>query len=269
MFSIVIRNKNESKALQRILPILYNQYSDDFDEIILVDNYSTDNSVEIAKQYHCRIEYIKEFTYGKAINLGISCAKNQYILLLSAHSVPIGKCFFKTALKTFKNDKNIAGLRFINSIKNYEIALNNNFITKNPLENGLMAACAMVNKEIWQRYTFDEKLMFSEDKEWSKRVIENNYKIIQLAETFFYFAERNNKNQLSRFINENTAQIILNKTEPTSISKIIFVFIYNILFKNLKNYFLSILYEFKLFKTKLIIRRNVLNYYINKPNDKQ
>jgi len=98
MISIVIRNKNEAKALENTLPILIKQYSDYFDEIILVDNNSIDNSIEIAKKYNCKVIVINDFTYGKALNLGIEKASNEHILLLSAHVLPIGASFFKSAL---------------------------------------------------------------------------------------------------------------------------------------------------------------------------
>ena len=263
MFSIVIRNKNESEALKRILPILIYQYKDDFNEIILVDNYSTDNSVEIAESFNCKIQYIKNFTYGRAINLGISKAKNKYILLLSAHSIPIGKSFFKTSLVALEKDSKIAGLRYINSMKNYEIAFKDNYKVKKPLEHGLMAACAMVNKEVWKYHKFEEKLMFSEDKEWSKKVINNGYEISQVPETFFYFAKRSNKKKLLRFYNENLANSILKSMKPVSYKKIILASLYNIIIKTTLAFFTNVFYEIRLFKVKLRIRQDVIKYNRN------
>ena len=69
MFSIVIRNKNEAFYLNRVLHILTTIYSHDFDEIIIVDNNSTDDSLAVAKKYNCKVVNISNFTYGKAINL--------------------------------------------------------------------------------------------------------------------------------------------------------------------------------------------------------
>ena len=129
MFSIVIRNKNEASHLEKVLSILKRMYSSDFDDIIIVDNKSTDNSLAIAKKYNCRIVHIDQFSYGKAINLGIQAAKNNYILLLSAHAVPIGQSFFKNSLSLLNSKKNIAGLRYINSYANYDRSLNNDFFT--------------------------------------------------------------------------------------------------------------------------------------------
>ena len=163
MISIVIRNKNEAIYLERVLCILASQYSNDIDDIIVVDNNSTDNSLQVAKKYKCKILTIDKFTYGKAINMGILEAKNNYVMLLSAHAVPIGKSFFKNSIRFIKDKKDFAGLRFINSIENYERAIINNFKVHEPLKYGLMAACCIVSKEVWKNFSFNEELVFSED----------------------------------------------------------------------------------------------------------
>ena len=69
MISIVIRNKNEAEYLERTLYIVTKLYTNDFDEVVLVDNYSTDNSVAIANSYNCKVVFIKDFTYGIACEL--------------------------------------------------------------------------------------------------------------------------------------------------------------------------------------------------------
>jgi glycosyltransferase involved in cell wall biosynthesis len=77
MISIVIRNKNE--AALNVLTILTKVYAADFDEIIVVDNNSTDDSRIIAGKF--KIINIESFTYVKTINLGVETAKNNYVLL--------------------------------------------------------------------------------------------------------------------------------------------------------------------------------------------
>ena len=262
MFSIIIRNKNESEALQRMLPILIGQYSYYFNEIILIDNNSTDDSVKVAKYYNCRIEYICQFSYGRSINLGMSYAINNYVLLLSAHAMPIGQSFFKTALKKIDEHDNVAGLRFINSFENFEYAFKNNFITKEePIKNGLMNACSVINKNIWELYKFDENLPACEDKEWSMRVIENNFKIIQVPETFFYFPKRGNKGILRRHRIEKTAEMVIKREKPMSYLKILGVSIYSITIKNIIRFFKNITNEIRLLGTRLAIRRDSTKYY--------
>ena len=213
MISIVIRNKNEAKLLERTLKVLTKFYKNDFDEIILVDNNSTDNSIEIANQYNCKIVYIDKFTYGKAINIGVESAKNEVILLLSSHAIPIGNSFFKNSMQFILEKKDWAGIRFINSAKNFERVLESDFEVKKPLDFGLMAACCLVSKKVWEQNKFDESLPFSEDKEWSHRITEKGFKIYDFNETFFYDINRNEASQINRIKNETLAHYQLHKSK--------------------------------------------------------
>lgn len=257
MISVIIRNKNESAYLKIILNMLSELYSDYISEIILVDNRSADNSVEIAAQYGCKIVTITDFTYGRALNLGISHAKNNYILLLSAHAMPIGKSFFTTSLKMFKDVDGLAGLRYVNSFDNYRRAFENDFEIKDGLNFGLMNACSMINKKVWQLYKFDEQLIFSEDKEWSERVLAGGYKLRDCTETFFYFANRKADLSTKRFINETIAKYQLHSKPYIGYTKIFLIFIFNIFYKIPLQFFRSILNEVKMLKVKFFITKQL------------
>lgn len=253
MISIIIRNKNEAIALESILNILQKIYKDEIDEIIVVDNHSTDHSTAVAEKFKCTIITIANFTYGKAINLGIQNAKNDFILLLSSHAVPVGNSFFKNSLKAFISNPKLAGIRYINSYSNYLRAIENDFIVTDGLKLGLMAGCAMVNKRVWNQFKFDEKLVFSEDKEWSDRVMSAGYEILDFNETFFYHIKRDEKSSLNRWRNETIAHYQLHRLKYPSSVKIILQFINNIVFILPKDYFKKNLYEIK----KLILKLNI------------
>jgi rhamnosyltransferase len=199
MISIVIRNKNEAKALEDILNILTRLYKDDFEEIIIVDNNSTDNSIEVALKFNCKIVNISNFSYGRATNIGIDAAKSQYVLLLSSHAIPVGNNFLKNTIIEIKKNNSLAGIRYINSFENYKRSLQNNFEVREPLDFGLMTACALVNKEVWVNNKFNEELVANEDKEWSQRVVNNGFKILDFNETYFYFIKRNSQASLKRY----------------------------------------------------------------------
>ncbi|RVU91820.1 glycosyltransferase [Flavobacterium columnare] len=259
MISIVIRNKNEAKLLERTLKILTKFYHDDIDEIILVDNYSNDNSVEIAKSYKCKIIFIDKFTYGKAINMGIESAKNNVVLLLSAHVIPMGNSFFKNSLSFVQNKKKWAGVRFINSAKNFERALEYDFEVKKPLDFGLMAACCLVSKEVWEEVKFDDSLPFSEDKEWSSRVTQLGYSIYDINETFFYDIKRDEMSELNRIKNETLAHFKLHSELkfPNKL-KLLLSFIKKISILNTISYFKTMKRDFMILKIKFWIA-NQLN----------
>lgn len=257
MVSIVIRNKNEAKALAVTLSILTKVYADDFAEIIVVDNNSADNSVEVALNYNCKIVTIDDFSYGRAINYGLEHAVSKYVLLLSSHAVPVGRHFFKSALQELGKSDKIAGIRFINSIENYQRAVENDFKITDLTKFGLLAACCIINKEVWQNNKFDEELIAVEDKEWSVRVEKQGYEILDLNETFFYFINRNRKSSLKKYKIETIASFKIANKKPTGLLKIVGSFFYNIIVKNTKKYFNSIGDEVDVLKTNLEIRNKL------------
>jgi glycosyltransferase involved in cell wall biosynthesis len=237
---------------------LENQYSDDINEIIVVDNRSTDESIVVAKKYNCKIVTIDEFSYGKAINLGIKEAKNDFVLLLSAHAIPIGNSFFKNSMQFISDKKDFAGLRYINSIENYERAIENKFRVKEPIEFGLMAACCIVSKKVWLQFPFNEELVFSEDKEWSNRVTKAGLSIYEMNESFFYFIKRTTKSDLDRFKNETIAKYQLLNIKSPSDLKIILSFLKKIIITNTIVFFKIISNDYKIAKVKFEINR-ILN----------
>lgn len=255
MISIVIRNKNEADALNTILAILTDRYSGDFNEIIIVDNASTDNSKMIAAQYGCKVVNIDDFSYGRATNLGIEKASSDFVLLLSAHAIPIGKSFFNRAVALFNNNKNLAGVRFINSIENYKRAIENDFKVLEPLKYGLMTACSIVNRKVWLIHKFDEDLPFSEDKEWSDKVCKNGFEIEDLDETFFYFIKRDFKSSVLRYKNETLSGCRLHNQTFPSLFRIILSFLKKIFFTNSLNYFKIVYHDFLILKAKMEIRK--------------
>ena len=85
-YDVVIRCKNEMEWLPRVLNSIYNQ-SLKPTKIILVDNSSTDGSLNYAEQSGCTVlKYDRsEFNYSYALNLGINATTEQEVLILSAH----------------------------------------------------------------------------------------------------------------------------------------------------------------------------------------
>ncbi|WP_433779211.1 glycosyltransferase family 2 protein [Flavobacterium anhuiense] len=263
MISVVIRNKNEAVSLEKVLIALTKVYGADIDEIVLVDNNSTDQSMTVAQKFNCNIVTIENFTYGKALNLGIETAKNQYVLLLSSHAMPIGSSFFTSAINDFKNDEKLAGLRFINSFQNYERALKNDFKIYDGLSFGLMNACAMINKKVWQECKFDESLVASEDKEWSKKVLQLGYNLKDCAETYFYFINRNKNGSLKRWEIETIAHHQLHNLKYPSIIKLLAVFIKKIIWNLPLGYFKTVIFEIKKLLINIKINRLLLKHKNN------
>ena len=81
-FSIVIPAKNEALGLNKLLPELASVGAD---EIILVDDGSTDDTADIAKSFGCTvISHPYSKGNGASIKTGVRAAKSQFVLFMDA-----------------------------------------------------------------------------------------------------------------------------------------------------------------------------------------
>lgn len=88
--SILIRVRNESAALERLLRSLREQLFDRPYEVVVIDNESDDGSARIALTHGATVYSLPRslFTYGRAINIGIRRCRSDLVMLLSAHVWP-------------------------------------------------------------------------------------------------------------------------------------------------------------------------------------
>ena len=88
-FSIVIPTYNRADLLSRCIDSIIEQTFSDF-EIIIVDNYSNDETKELVEQYKSRdtrIKFIQEHNNGiiaHSRNVGVKAAVGEYIAFLDS-----------------------------------------------------------------------------------------------------------------------------------------------------------------------------------------
>ena len=103
--SIIIRNRNESEFIGFAIQSCLDYFNKP--EIIIVDNNSTDDSLEIVNlfkdQTTIKIMSISDYTPGRSINMGVKQCSNDYILVLSAHA-QITNMNFKQVITHLKNN---------------------------------------------------------------------------------------------------------------------------------------------------------------------
>ena len=108
LVSIIIRVKNEERWITSCLKGIFSQDYKNF-EIIIVDNNSSDLSLEKAKEFKVKTINIEKFKPGKAINDGIRNSSGEIIVCLSGHCVPTSKKWLSNLIKELSNNK-IAGV---------------------------------------------------------------------------------------------------------------------------------------------------------------
>lgn len=138
--TVIIPVFNSENTILNTLGMVINQ-SIPPDEIIVVDNASTDSTIEKCKIYTDKIKVIKNSkNLGPAIsrNIGLKNASSEYIQFMDSDDIPT-KTYLEERIKTaIKNDSDIVYGKWINAeIKNNKL-FTDNFIyqstkTKYPL----------------------------------------------------------------------------------------------------------------------------------------
>lgn len=124
LVSIVVPVYNSSKYLKRCIDSILNQTYKNI-EVIIVENGSTDNSLEILKSYGNKINIITLSTksLGLARNTGIEVSKGQYISFIDSDD-SIRKEFIEELVNSIeyeKSDLSICGIREIHEENGEEI----------------------------------------------------------------------------------------------------------------------------------------------------
>lgn len=89
--SVVIRTYNSSATLGLVLARLQLKAADD---LIVVDSGSTDSTLALAKTYSARIIRTEPpFNYSTSLNRGFEAAINDWVLVLSSHTIPASNDF--------------------------------------------------------------------------------------------------------------------------------------------------------------------------------
>lgn len=172
--SVIIRTKNEEKTIGQLLEMLKKQTFKDF-ELILVDNASTDKTLEIAKKYKIdKLVHIPEgkFSHPKSLNDAIAKAKGELIVITNGHSVPVGNKWLENGIRNFEDPK-VAG------ISGYWAGGHMPEFFKIRLVNAnLSNTNSIIRKSLWEEYPFDEKFEGGEDYDWGVEMLSRGYKTI-------------------------------------------------------------------------------------------
>jgi len=174
--SIVIPTHNEEEHIEGCLNSLLNQ-SKKASEIILVDDGSTDKTVELASNFDIKIIKSKHNGRGYARNKGWRAAKEDIIFFAEADSI-CDKNWHKEMLKEFVRgadaviDKKAVYDPKTFFEKTYQANLNVRYSNYTPFN-----AWAF-KKEVLQKVNgFDEKLNYAGDRELGMRIMDEGFKI--------------------------------------------------------------------------------------------
>ncbi len=199
--TIIILTKNAEQSIKRSLPVIFRQKIKSLPEIIILDNNSTDKTLEIIKMFpQIKLIQSQEFNHGRTRNIGARLAQGKYLVFLNGDALPKDEYWLARLLENFEKDQRLAGvysrhlpkkgchlylaielLRSLGPLKRIQKLTD---ISKQDLQNHIMdlirfstVSCA-IKKQVWQKFPFNENLSLAEDQDWSKRVLEDGYSIV-------------------------------------------------------------------------------------------
>ncbi len=185
---MVIRAKNEARYIGETLAAIQGQRYRDF-EVVVVDSGSTDRTVEIAEQQGAKLVTIdpREFTYGRALNLGVDCSQGDLLVSLSAHATPENDQWLGSLVAGFRH-RGVAGVygRHIprENVSLFELLgmrLSGITSTEPKVHQGTARfsnANGAFRRDLWEMEPFNEELPGAEDIYWARRMQRLGYMIV-------------------------------------------------------------------------------------------
>ncbi len=184
---MVIRAKNEARFIGDTLAAVQSQQYRDF-EVVVVDSGSTDRTAEIARRYGARLVSIdpREFTYGRALNLGVRSSQGDLLVSLSAHATPESIDWLSCLVSGFRHPA-VAGVygRHIprDNASPFELlGMRLSGVTSREprLQDGsprFSNTNGAFRRDLWELLPFDESLPGAEDIVWARRMQRLGYRI--------------------------------------------------------------------------------------------
>lgn len=214
--SVVVITKNEEKWIKRCLDSIlqgitcFNSW-----EIILVDSYSIDNTVEIAKNYPCKIYRIKSNYYTAALgrSVGTNKSSGKYILYLDG-DMELYAGWLEIAKKYLDKDEKAAGIIGIRNdlIYNEKLEIVNEKSNIYKIKNKSIAkhfgGALLAKKNIIKAVGgYDPRMIANEEPELHSRIIKNGFHVLQLPIPMIIHHDEKSevslKNRIKEIFNKN------------------------------------------------------------------
>ena len=205
--SIIIRTLNEERYLPELLISIQSQRSSFSHETVLIDSGSTDNTLNIAEQYGCRILHIsrEEFSFGRSLNRACEAAQGTYLAFISGHCIPCDQHWLQNLIQPLTQGfvqycygRQIGGphtywseCQIFAKYFPTESCLTQQSFYCNNANSALLATS-------WKRHRFNEDLTGLEDMELAKRLVADKGRVGYTAEASVYHLHHENWKQVQR-----------------------------------------------------------------------
>ena len=180
--SILIRTFNSARSLPLLLSKLQLLPGD---EIVIVDSGSTDATLQIAREHPANIIAApRPFNHSRSLNLGFRAVKNDWVLVISSHCIPIVPDLvgiYRREITHFPADIAAGyGTATITGKSDPVLDRDKTSFYSQVDSNVVLQVCGNANtiypRRVWEQVPFDEKVRTGEDKLWIREVLPRGYR---------------------------------------------------------------------------------------------
>ncbi|WP_189419858.1 glycosyltransferase [Cellvibrio zantedeschiae] len=181
LVSIVIPAYNEEKYIGMCLQSLSElEFDKDKLEIIVVDNGSTDRTLEIARSYTSNVIIKEKVKVGAVRNYGVSHAKGKYIVFLDSDCVVDKQWLSRGINKLQKDSKLVLGGQYL--MRESPSWLEKYWVLTNSVEKiyqtTLVGGCIFIENKTFESVAgFNENLNSGEDSDLTYRLIQADFTV--------------------------------------------------------------------------------------------
>ena len=187
--SVVIRAKNEAQYIGETLADVMRAEAVRPDSVFVVDSGSTDATLEIVRSFpQVTLLHIspEDFTYGYALNLGVTHVDTDIVATLSAHSLPADEAWLAELIKPFaapvvagvygrqRPRANATTLERLGMRLTGVLSDQPRLLRDRPLFSNANGA---FRRSLWLDHPFDETLGGAEDIAWVRTMQERGYAV--------------------------------------------------------------------------------------------
>ena len=192
--SIVMRSKNDAALIGATLRAVHAQdYRGGF-ELIHIDSGSTDGTVKIIKSFHpAKLIEIPAGDYvpGVVLNRGMRESRSEWVVFLNSDCEPTDEQWLSELVNAARSSA-MAGSAFGRQMPrpdcqavyahDYDRCFGPNRESRN-WDHFFSMASSVVRRRAWEQEPFREDLQYSEDDEWSRRLISKGWGVLYVADS--------------------------------------------------------------------------------------
>jgi len=175
-------------------------------EIIILDQASTDGTLEVAIRHSARVVQIRpeEFGHGSTRNLGAKLATGEYLVYLNQDALPASRAWLLKLVEPFERKPRLAGVygRQLavqvhpceHFSQQFTYPSTPKYHTGNELKDFSVFHIffsdvnACVRRSIWEKFPLNEEIIMCEDQEWAIRVLQAGYDLYYQPEASVFHA---------------------------------------------------------------------------------